>query len=328
VDRTESPNAHGIRDPTLHDREQFLVPQDITRAKFQEQLDRWHANADAYARRGWLLLTTGDLSVDIGFLQNVAMGGRTIPVMTTCVRLDYWNFDLWPPSLTFLDPVTRHPAPPPVRAPDRVSATEVRDALIDQHPETLQPFLCLPGIREYHSHPQHSGDDWLLHRHLREGDLAVVCERIWRRMARNVLGMSVAIQSLAPANDTSIANQLDINLLQGDADLVQRQLAQQQAAQEAIERPPRARDQLGLGPDVPGTNAGTTRKPALDASHVTDSSGVLPSSADGVPPSAGETDHQAFDLTTAEPAANSGSVPAPARVSSGREAGSGSELRE
>jgi hypothetical protein len=206
-----------------------LVPKRVVAAKFDDQLARWHANAAVAARRGWLLLSTGDLTVDVGFLQSVAMGGRTLPVMTACVRLDYWNFDLWPPSLTFLDPLTRQPAPPPVRAPDRVSDVEVRDALIDQHPATLQPFLCLPGIREYHSHPQHSGDDWLLHRHLREGDLLVVCERIWRRMARNVLGMSVAIQSLGPAGGAGIANQLDISLLQGDADLVQRQFAEQQA---------------------------------------------------------------------------------------------------
>lgn len=230
----ESAEVHA-RDAAIHPRGPVLVPQNVTRAKFQEQLDRWAGNSEAYARRGWILLSVADLSVDVGFLQKVAMGGRTIPVMTACVRLDYWNFDLWPPSLTFLDPVTRQPAPPPVRAPDRVSETEVRDALIDHHPGTLQPFLCLPGIREYHSHPQHSGDDWLLHRHLREGDLAVVCERVWRRMSRNVLGMSVAIQSLAPANDTGIANQLDINLLQGDPDLVQRQIVQEQAAQVAIQ---------------------------------------------------------------------------------------------
>jgi Predicted metal binding domain len=216
------PAEHATRAPRL-------VPAAVTEAKFAQQLRRWHANADTYARRGWVLLGTGDLTVEVGFLQNVAMGGRSIPVMTACIRLEYWNFDLWPPSLTFLDPVTRQPAPPPVRAPDRVSATEVRDALIDQHPETLQPFLCLPGIREYHTHPQHSGDDWLLHRHLREGDLAVICDRVWRRMSRNVLGMSFAIQSLAP-----LGTQLEMSLLQGDADLAQRQLAQAAAQQ----RPP------------------------------------------------------------------------------------------
>jgi len=255
-----------------------LVPAYVTDAKFNEQLERWQANADTYARRGWLLLSTGDLTVDVGFLQNVAMGGRTIPVMTACVRLDYWNYDLWAPSLTFLDPLTRRPAPPPVRATDRVSATEVRDALIDHHPGTLQPFLCLPGIREYHSHPQHSGDDWLLHRQMREGDLAVVCERIWRRMARNVLGMSVAIQSLASVSG-NIANQLDITLLQGDADLVQRQLAEQHAAQEAAAAQARAvpdQPQTAMQDTDDSKAAGSLRQEAPDAS-------LAPASEHGLP---------------------------------------------
>ncbi|MBS2937075.1 hypothetical protein KDN32_04880 [Nocardioides sp. J2M5] len=213
-----------------------LVPTAVNRAKFDEQIARWRANADVYARRGWLLLSVGDLCVEVGFLRDVAMGPRTIPVMTACVRIDYWNFDLWAPSLTFIDPITREPlgGPPPVRAPNRMDSGEVRDALIDQHPETLRPFLCLPGIREYHSHPQHSGDDWLLHRHLDAGDLVVICERIWQRMSRNVLGMSVAIQSLAPGSSAGIANQLDMNLLQGDADLAQRQLAAQEAQEAAV----------------------------------------------------------------------------------------------
>src|SRR5258706_394570 len=77
--------------------------------------------------------------------------------------LDYTNYALWPPSLTFIDPRTREPASPAVRAPATTPAG-VRDALVDGHPDTGRPFLCLPGIREYHNHPQHTGDDWLLHR--------------------------------------------------------------------------------------------------------------------------------------------------------------------
>lgn len=230
------------------DRGPRLVPESVAAAKFNEQLERWNANAATHARRGCLLLSVGDLSVNLGIMQNVAMGGRTIPVMTVCARIDYWNFDLWPPSVTFLNPVTQEPAPPPVRALDRISPSEVRDALVDQHPHTLLPFLCLPGIREYHSHPQHSGDDWLLHRHLREGDLVVLCERMWQRMARNVLGMSVAIHSLATADPGSIANQLDINLLQGDADLVQRQLVERQAAAAGPPSVPQQVDPVPVGP--------------------------------------------------------------------------------
>jgi len=36
--------------------------------------------------------------------------------------------------------------------------------LLDDHPTTHKPFLCVRGIREYHEHPQHSGDEWLLYR--------------------------------------------------------------------------------------------------------------------------------------------------------------------
>jgi len=216
-------------DGTSLNRGPRLVAPAVPRTKFDEQLKRWHANADSYASRGWLLLSVGDLSVDVGMLQNVDMGSRTVPVMTVCVRIDYWNFDLWAPSVTFINPITRQPAPPIVRAPDPVGPNEVRDVLIDGHPATLQPFVCLPGIREYHVHPQHTGDDWLLHRHLHEGDLAVICDRLWRLMARNVLGIGIGLQQVSAAGALNVPPQLDVQLLQGDPDLVQRQLAQQVA---------------------------------------------------------------------------------------------------
>jgi hypothetical protein len=40
------------------------------------------------------------------------------------------------------------------------------------------PFLCLPGIREYHDNPAHSGDSWLLHRASGEGSLAFILDKI------------------------------------------------------------------------------------------------------------------------------------------------------
>ena len=33
-------------------------------------------------------------------------------------------------------------------------------AALDGHPGTRKPFLCLPGIREFHTHPNHSEDKW------------------------------------------------------------------------------------------------------------------------------------------------------------------------
>lgn len=238
----------------------ILVPHDVAQAKFSQQLERFGANRAAFARRGWLLLDHGDLWVEVGFLHQVPMASLAVPVMTACVRIDYWNFDLWPPSVTFVDPLTREPAPPLVRAPDKVSDLEVRDALIDGHPETGMAFLCIPGIREYHSHPQHNGDDWLLHRNLHEGDLAVLCDRIWRRMARNVVGLDISVKLLP------VGSRLDLTLLQGDPDALQRQI---QAVQ-------------GEGPSVP--------QPAPPISPADDTDGA---STDGAQPPAHRMSGQA-----------------------------------
>jgi len=188
------------------------VPKEVSRAKLAAELADWQANAAIYTRRGWLLLDRSPLHVEVAFLSAVPLVGVfTIPVVTACVRLDYSNYDLWPPSLTFIDPRTREPASPPVRAPATTPAG-IRDALIDGHPDTGRPFLCLPGIREYHNHPQHTGDDWLLHRATGAGRLAVICERIWQRMVRNVVGLHVTVQAMPPAIGTQVA----MALAQGD----------------------------------------------------------------------------------------------------------------
>jgi hypothetical protein len=41
-------------------------------------------------------------------------------------------------------------------------------------------FLCLPGVREYHEHPAHSGDPWELHRASGEGKMHNILEKVWR----------------------------------------------------------------------------------------------------------------------------------------------------
>jgi hypothetical protein len=192
-----------------------LVDTEVTRKKVQRELDSWHTNGN-HQERGWLLLSLDDSipAIEIGFLAKVAInaGIGFLPVMVCAIRLTYENYDLWPPSLTFIDAFTRQPAKPHVRA---IMPTQEgpRDVLIDAHPLSGQPFLCLPGIREYHSHPQHTGDDWLLHRPAHEGSLINICERIWRLMAKNVLGLAVSIQALPV---WPLQAQLSVQLTQGE----------------------------------------------------------------------------------------------------------------
>ena len=230
-----------------------LVPLAVSRAKLAAEIADWEANAAIYTRRGWLLLDRGPLHVEVAFLAAVPLVGvYTIPVVTACVRLDYNNYDLWPPSLTFIDPRTREPASPAVRAP-ATGPAGVRDALVDGHPNTGRPFLCLPGIREYHNHPQHTGDDWLLHRATGAGRLAVICERIWQRMARNVVGLRVTVQALPP----TIGTQVEMALAQGDLAAVQPPLPAMagqstQAAAGAGAVPFAVTAQRDASPEAPG----------------------------------------------------------------------------
>lgn len=192
-----------------------LVDPDVTRAKVRREFEQWRTNGRP-RERGWLLLDYDDTtpSLELAFLARIAIstGSVQLPVVACAIRLTYENYDLWPPSLTFIDVSTRQPIKPHVRA---IVATPdgPRDVLVDGHPNTNQAFLCLPGIREYHSHPQHTGDDWLLHRSLHEGSPLTICDRVWRLMAKNVLGVGVSLQALPV---WPLQAQLVVNLTQGE----------------------------------------------------------------------------------------------------------------
>jgi hypothetical protein len=172
-----------------------VVDPEVTRLKLERELELWRENEQTYRKRGWILLGRRELAVDIGFVGRLPVGALQIPAMTACVRIDFTDFDLEPPSVEFIDPFTGEYVPPPVQA--LVDTDEgPRDLVVHSHPDTNRPFFCVPGIRQYHDHPQHSGDLWILHRSTGEGRLVTICDRIWRAMARNLLGVHVELQTL------------------------------------------------------------------------------------------------------------------------------------
>lgn len=193
---------------------QILVDPEVTRRKFRRELAQWKMHA-RHTERGWLILREDEeeSTVEIAFLGRVAIstGQTALPIVACAVRVSYDNYDIQPPSLTFIDAFSREPARPHVGA-FRQPGEGGRNVLIGAHPETGRPFLCFPGIREYHSHPQHSGDDWLLHRSTRAGTLIVICERIWQYMIRNILGLQVGVQTLP---QMPMQAHLQIRIVQG-----------------------------------------------------------------------------------------------------------------
>jgi hypothetical protein len=96
------------------------------------------------------------------------------------VRFDLTDYDLRPPSVLLLDPWTDEILPYEMmfRALEFEKDRGTHVVLLGDHPNTHRPFICLRGIREYHEHPQHSGDEWLLYRN--EISVFSIILSIWR----------------------------------------------------------------------------------------------------------------------------------------------------
>lgn len=193
------------------DQDASVVDPRVVAAKVGREFDAWERNAEVYRRRGWMMLGRAEMTIDVGFLGMLPMGGNVMDIVAAAVRFDYTDFDVYPPSVRFIDPRTGDDRLPMTRAL-MPTPEGPRDLLINEHPEHKRAFLCVPGTREYHNHPQHSGDLWLLHRGSGAGCLAPLCDLVWRTMADNVLGFNVGVQTLpAPMNI-----QVQLHPLQGE----------------------------------------------------------------------------------------------------------------
>lgn len=176
-----------------------LVDPAVSAAKLKRQLADWEANSETYRERGWQLLDHEGLHVDVAFTARLPVGAAgDLVVIPLAIRLDFHNFDLWAPSLRVIDPLTRRWLQVPrVRAVDFAPTDDIGtpiDLFIDRHPDTNRVFLCKPGTREYHTHFEHSGDDWLLYRDQGFGTIGRLCDLLWRTAVRTIGGLNFTVQ--------------------------------------------------------------------------------------------------------------------------------------
>lgn len=176
----------------------LLVDPAVSTTKLERQLADWEANAEIYRQRGWQLLGHDGLEVDIAFTARFPIGlANDLVAIPLAVRLAFHNYDVWPPSVRIIDPITRRWLElPRVRAIDFDNANDrvPLDLFIDRHPDTGRVFLCKPGTREYHTHFEHSGDDWLLYRDQGFGTIGRLCDLLWRTAVRTVAGLNFVAQ--------------------------------------------------------------------------------------------------------------------------------------
>ena len=176
--------AHGLRvapapaEPPAPTRTVIVDPA-VSTAKLQRELDDWAATEATYRRRGILLRHVGGPIVEVSFLRRAQV--FPAPFVAACIRLDYTNYDLEPPSLMFANPFTGGPGTPYLPILHVDPATKSVQPLVPDgvHPATGLPFLCIPGTWEFHSHMEHTNEPWLSEpRRNRGGSIAVLTTRI------------------------------------------------------------------------------------------------------------------------------------------------------
>jgi hypothetical protein len=112
-------------------------------------------------------------------------------------HFDLSDYDLRAPSLEFRDPWNDSllPYATMFRALEFEEQRKAHIVLLNDHPTTHKPFLCLRGVREYHEHPQHSGDDWMLYRETMS--VFSIAMSLWR-VSVDLIHAQVVVQTNVP----------------------------------------------------------------------------------------------------------------------------------
>jgi hypothetical protein len=195
------PRPESGEPPTQHQ----MVDPAVSRQKFAAEIDEYRVREAEHRRRGWWLLEAVFPRVFVVF---AAAQLRPTPVICG-VDLDFTNYDLEPPSVRLVDPFTRQPyrmrelptnllrrqviaMPPgfPPGAAQMIGAVPLMQAHV---PDDI-PFLCVPGVREYHDHPAHSGDSWLIHRGQGAGKLYSILHTIYQYGVQPITGYQIGMQ--------------------------------------------------------------------------------------------------------------------------------------
>ncbi|MGA0594264.1 putative metal-binding protein [Enterovirga sp. CN4-39] len=184
-----------------------VVDPSVSRAKFERELAAYRAAEPTFVARGiWLM------HAEFPVMKFAFLAAKLRPAqIVLAARIDFTDYDLHPLSVRFVDPfddreLAKEQLQSLMRRLDPAAPEElVAAAMAGQAPMPVQElvqgypgvpaFLCLPGVREYHDNPAHSGDPWFLHRSTGEGDLRNILEKIWRYGSDPITVMTFAISA-------------------------------------------------------------------------------------------------------------------------------------
>lgn len=103
-----------------------------------------------------LVVETKRMTQDAPFVlaYNVPVVGAPATDVPLILYLELTDFDGQPPTAELLQ-TDRSPLPP-----DQWPKALGQQAVIPQHRDFSRPFFCRPGLREFHTHPQHEDQPW------------------------------------------------------------------------------------------------------------------------------------------------------------------------
>lgn len=177
-----------------------VVQPEVTRAKFDSEMNKFCHLENENRKRGIICLKSEFPVVELAFTAHILKP----PAIVFAVSIDFTNYDIEPPSIVFIDAFTRMPVTTnEVHAkfiktilgnvqigPGQFIQANISQNILVGEPNE-RPFICLPGVREYHNHPQHTGNSWLLSRTKGEGDLAFLIDQLYYNSIPQIKGFNV-----------------------------------------------------------------------------------------------------------------------------------------
>lgn len=174
-----------------------IADPEVSKIKFERELSQFMSNAAYNRERGVILIRASFPDIVLAF----TAANAHPRVIIFCVKINFTNYDLEAPSVEFIDVLTEAPVlftdllnhmprkaggvPQDVQQPVNIN---IGPPLIQAHAPHMKPFLCLPGVREYHNHPAHSNDPWLTHRGLGEGTLGFLIDQLHKYGTDPIVG--------------------------------------------------------------------------------------------------------------------------------------------
>lgn len=172
-----------------------ITDPEVTRVKFENEIQKFRAVEDKYRVKG--ILCTKVNYPNVYFVFGIP---KLIPYpIVFSVKVNFTNYDVEPPSVKFINPFTEELLK---REQIPIHFIQINNSNLLQPLELVQgagdimPFFCIPGIREYHDHPAHSGDSWFLYRNKGEGSLLFILDQLYSTSIPMAKGYMLMVNNL------------------------------------------------------------------------------------------------------------------------------------